>query len=194
MRTRRSTLVVVLAALVAPWALAGCVMQGMDGGDEASVGNGVRVTAEPGFAQIHLATMRYWTRNGTGLDELHFYTGIKNGQPLFRPAGKRPIDMPAFNARMTPNDIEDLTVASLQKNGFQNVRASTLRPCPFGSAPGFCFDLLLANDEGLEMRGRALAATRSEVLDLLVFTAPAEHYFAELSPAIDRIFASIQLK
>jgi predicted small secreted protein len=190
MRTRVSTLLAVLAALV----LTGCVMQGMGGGDEASVGNGVQVTAEPGFAQIHIATMRYWTRHGTGLDELHFYTGIKSGQPLFRPAGKRPIDMPVFNARMTPNDIEDLTVASLQKNGFQNVRASALRPCPFGSAQGFCFDLLLANEEGLEMRGRALAATRNQVLDLLVFTAPAEHYYAQLSPAIERIFASITAK
>ncbi|MEY4966647.1 MAG: hypothetical protein RL274_2230 [Pseudomonadota bacterium] len=189
--TKFSSLVVVL---VAAMALAGCVMQGMDGGDEASVGNGVRVTAEPGFAQIHIATMRYWTRNGTGLDELHFHTGIKSGQPLFRPAGKRPIDMAAFNARMTPNDIEDLTVASLQKNGFQHVRAIALRPCPFGSASGFCFDLLLANDEGLEMRGRALATSRGEVLDLLVFTAPAEHYFAQVSPAIDRIFASVRLK
>lgn len=183
-----------LSALLVALALGGCVMQGMDGGQEASVGNGVRVTAEPGFAQIHIATMRYWTRNGTGLDELHFYTGIKSGQPLFRPAGKQPRDLAAFHARMTPNDIEDLTVASMEKNGFQHVRASALRPCPFGSAPGFCFDLQLANDQGLEMRGRAMAATREGVLDLLVFTAPAEHYFAELSPAMDRIFASVRLK
>ncbi len=185
-----------VSALVALLAmtLGGCVMQGMDAGDTASVGNGVSVTAQPGFAQIHIATMRYWTRHGTGLDELHFYTGIKSGQPLFRPAGKQPKDLPTFQARMTPGDIQDLTVASLEQNGFQYVRAAALRPCPFGSAQGFCFDLDLTNEEGLKMRGRAVMASRNQVLDLLVFTAPAEHYFAQVSPAVDRVFGSIRAK
>ena len=175
-------------------ALMGCALQSMDAGDEAAVGNGVTVRAEPGFAQIHLATMRYWTRHGTGLDELAFYMGIKEGEPLLRPPGIRIGEMPVYRARMTPNDIQDLVVASLTKKKMQNVRAGALRPCPFGSAQGFCFDLTLTNDEGLEMRGRAIASARGGVLDLMVFTAPAQFYFAEVSPAVDRIFASIQVK
>lgn len=183
-----------IAPLLACLMLMGCALQSMDGGEIASVGNGVTVRAEPGYAQIHLATMRYWTRNGTGLDELGFYTGIKEGQPLFRVPGLRIGDMPVYRARMTPNDIQDLVIASLVKKKMQNVRASALRPCPFGSAQGFCFDLTLANEEGLEMRGRAIAAARGGVLDLMVFTAPAEFYFAQGSAAVDRIFASIQVK
>jgi len=183
-----------LAALVLCLVLMGCAIQSMDTGDNASVGNGVTVRAEPGFAQIHLAAMRYWTRHGTGLDELGFYTGIKDGQPLLRVPGLRIGDMPVYRARMTPNDIQDLVFASLVKKKMQNVRAGALRPCPFGSAQGFCFDLTLANEEGLQMRGRAIASARSGVLDLMVFTAPAQFYFAEVSPAVDRIFASIQVK
>jgi hypothetical protein len=182
------------AALLLCLGLMGCALQSMDAGDDAGVGNGVTVRAEPGFAQIHLAAMRYWTRHGTGLDELGFYTGIKDGQPLFRVPGLRIGDMPVYRARMTPNDIQDLVVASLTKKRMQNVRTGSLRPCPFGSAQGFCFDLTLANEEGLEMRGRAIASTRGGVLDLLVFTAPAQFYFADVSPAMDRIFASIQVK
>ena len=183
-----------LAPLVLCFVLMGCAIQSMDTGDTASVGNGVTVRAEPGFAQIHLAAMRYWTRHGTGLDELGFYTGIKDGQPLLRVPGLRIGDMPVYRARMTPNDIQDLVIASLVKKRMQNVRAGALRPCPFGSAQGFCFDLTLANDEGLEMRGRAIASARSGILDLMIFTAPAQFYFAEVSPAADRIFASIQVK
>jgi hypothetical protein len=182
------------AALLLCLGLMGCALQSMDAGDDASVGNGVSVRAEPGFAQIHLAAMRYWTRNGTGLDELGFYTGIKDGQPLFRVPGLRIGDMPVYRARMTPNDVQDLVIASLLKKKMQNVRTGSLRPCPFGSAQGFCFDLTLANEEGLEMRGRAIACARNSVLDLMVFTAPAQFYFAEVSPAVDRIFASIQAK
>ncbi|MBA2587754.1 MAG: hypothetical protein H0U98_03920 [Alphaproteobacteria bacterium] len=172
--------------------LMGCALQSMEAGDDASVGNGVTVRAEPGFAQIHLAAMRYWTRNGTGLDELGFYTGIKEGQPLFRVPGLRIGDMPVYRARMTPNDIQDLVVASLVKKKMQNVRTGALRPCPFGTAQGFCFDLTLANDEGLEMRGRAIASARSSVLDLLIFTAPAGYYFDQGAPAAEKIFSSIQ--
>jgi hypothetical protein len=172
-------------------ALAGCAMQTMDPQDEAAVGNGIAVMPQPGFAQIHIATMRYWTRNGTGLDELGFYIGIKSGEPLFAVPGKAKKDLPVFQSRMTPNDVEDLTATALARKNLRNVRASGLRPCPFGSAPGFCFDLALTNDEGLEMRGKAIARLQNGMLDLLVFTAPAEFYFAEVSPAIDRIFASI---
>jgi hypothetical protein len=172
--------------------LSGCVMQGMDDGEETGVGDGVTVTAPPGFAEIQLGG-RYWTRNGTGLDELHFYTGIKPGQPLSGGLAKKK-GVPIFAARMTPNDIEDLVAASLEKAGAQNVRATGLRPCPFGSAEGFCFDLALANAEGLEMKGKALAATRGDLLDLLLFTAPAEYYFADVAPAVDRVFASVKTR
>ena len=182
------------AALLLCLGLMGCALQSMDAGDEASVGNGVTVRAEPGFAQIHLAAMRYWTRHGTGLDELGFHTGIKDGQSLLRVPGLRIGDMPVYRARMTPNDIQDLVIASLVKKKMQNVRTGSLRPCPFGPAQGFCFDLTLANEEGLEMRGRAIASARNGVLDLLVFTAPTQFYFADVSPAVDRIIASIQVK
>jgi hypothetical protein len=174
--------------------LAGCAVQEMDPGGEVDMGNDVRVTPQPGFAQIHLATIRYWTRNGTGLDELGFYTGIKSGEPLFPVPGVTRKDLPVFQARMTANDIEDLAAAALAKKHMQNVRTLTLRPCPFGASHGFCFDLAFANEEGLEMRGRAIGRSQNGVLDLLIFTAPAEFYFAEVSPAADRIFDSIQAK
>jgi hypothetical protein len=172
--------------------LMGCTMEGMEPGDPISVGNGIRVAGESGFAQIHIASSHYWTRNGTGLDELGFYTGIKDGEPLFPMPGKTRKDLPAFRARMTPNDVEDLTAAALAAKGLKNVRAAALRPCPFGAATGFCFDLTLANEEGLEMRGKAIARIKANVLDLLVFTAPADFYFDQVGPAIDRIFLSIQ--
>ena len=172
--------------------LAGCAMQAMDPGSEVTVGNGVRVTPQAGFAQIHLATIRYWTRNGTGLDELDFYTGIKNGEPLFVVSGKAKKDLPLFQSQMTPNDVEDFAIAAFMAKGMQNVRATGLRPCPFGTATGFCFDLALVNDEGLEMRGKAMGRLKSGVLDLLVFTAPAEFYFGQVGPAVDRIFTSVR--
>ena len=169
-------------------------MEEMAAGSETPVGNGVTVTPQPGFAEIHLATIRYWTRNGTGLDELGFYTGIKSGEPLFPVPGTAKKDLPVFRSQMTPNDVAELAAAALSVKYGQPARAGNLHPCPFAAATGFCFDLSLANEEGLEMRGRAIARLQNGVLDLLIFTAPAEYYFAEVDPAIDRIYASIATK
>jgi len=182
-----------IAAAVFCILVAGCALQEMDPDSEVPVGNGIRVTPQPGFAQIHLTTIRYWTKNGTGLDELGFYTGIKNGEPLFPVSGKSKKDLPLFQSRMTPNDVEDLTVAALTAKGMQAVRATSLRPCPFGGATGFCFDLALANDEGLALRGKAQARLQNGILDVILFTAPADFYFDQVGPAVDRILASIRL-
>ncbi len=174
--------------------LAGCAMQEMEADSETPVGNGIYVTPQPGFAQIRLATIRYWTRNGSGLDELGFYTGIKSGEPLFPVPGMAKKDMPLFQSRMTPNDVAELAASTLSVKYKQAARAGNLHPCPFGPVTGFCFDLSLTNEEGLEMRGRCLARLQNGVLDLLMFTAPAEYYFAEVGPAVDRIYSSISLQ
>lgn len=179
--------------LIALLPLAACV-QSLDEGESSFVGNDVYAPGQPGYAQIHVGNHRYWTRHGTGLDELHFYTGIRPGEPLFPVNGAQKKDLPPWTARMTPNDIEDLVSASLERKGLRNVRATGLRPCPFGAAKGFCFDLAMASRAGLEMRGRVLAATRKGTLDLLLFTAPAEYYFGDALPAMDRVFAAIQTK
>jgi hypothetical protein len=88
----------------------------------------------------------------------------------------------------------ELASSALSVKYGRNVRAGGLHPCPFGAVTGFCFDLSLANEEDLEMRGRAIARIQNGVLDLFIFTAPTEYYFGDVSPAIDRIFGSILLK
>ena len=95
----------------------------------------------------------------------------------------------------TAKDVKDILAAcALSAKYKQNTRTGSRRPCPFGPFTGFCFDLSLANEEGLEMRGRATARLQNGVLDLFVFTAPADYYFAEVSPAIDKIFVSVETK
>ncbi len=137
---------------------------------------------------------KVWTQNGPNLDTLHFFVGIKPGQPLFTAAGVPKNQMAVFDARMLPNDIEDLVVSSLQKQGYQNVRPGNLAPCPFGTATGFCFDLAFSSPDGLEMKGLVLAGKRAAGVDVIEFAAPAEYYFEALSPTVGKVFASVQTK
>ena len=103
-------------------------------------------------------------------------------------------DVAVFDSKMLPNDIQDLLVGTLQKEGYQNVRPGSLAPCTFGSGTGFCFDLTFASPDGLEMKGLVLADKRDSGLDMVAFLAPSEYYFGELSPTVSKVFASIQAK
>ena len=138
---------------------------------------------------------KVWTVNGPSLDSLHFFVGIKSGQPLFTPFGARKDQLALYDAKMLPNDVQDLrVVGTLEKQGYQNVRPGTLAPCPFGAATGFCFDLAFTSPDGLEMKGLVLADKRDATLDMVEFLAPAEYYFPDLSPTVSKVFASVQAK
>lgn len=137
---------------------------------------------------------KLWTVNGPSLDQLNFFTGIKTGQPLFTVFGTPKNQMAVYDTKMLPNDVEDLLVGTLEKQGYQNVRPGNLAPCPFGNTTGFCFDLAFASADGLEMKGEVAACKRGTSLDMVEFLAPSEYYFGELSPAVGKVFASIEAK
>jgi len=134
-----------------------------------------------------------WTIDGLGLDSLRFLTGISPGNPMMTVPGMQKKDMIPYSATMLPNDVMDLVTGTLVKIGYQQVRADALRPVPFGSAPGFRFDLSLTTKDGLLMKGTALTAQREGKLDVILFVAPAEYYYEHHMPTVERIFTSIKV-
>jgi hypothetical protein len=132
-----------------------------------------------------------WTAQGPQIDQVRFFSGIKSGTALIPAVGGDRLD---FDAKMLPNDIQDLVVATLQAEGNKTIQATNLAPCTFGSGKGFCFDLSFASPAELEMKGLAMARKQNERLDLIIFQAPVEYYFGEMSPDVQKIFASVQAK
>jgi hypothetical protein len=82
----------------------------------------------------------------------------------------------------------------MTKMGYQTVKPGNLTPCSFGSGQGFCFDLDFATPGGLQMKGLAMARKQADTLDVFLFEAPSEYYFAALSPTVSKLFASAQTK
>jgi len=158
-----------------------------------SMGDGISVMSQIKWNQFSENGQTIWTANGLQLDSLHFLTGIKSGKPLIALPGPRE-DRALFSNTMLPNDLEDLVVTTLGREGYTNVRAFNLAPCPFGLATGFCFDLDFATPAGLAMKGKAIVNKHSDSLDVFQFQAPAEYYFGALAPTVGQVFASIQVK
>jgi len=185
-----------LLVLLLGAALAGCTAVTLvEPGKPAAVGDGVNVMPQVRWNQIAPRKgQTVWTQNGPAIDSVYFLTGIADGKPLYSVAGMRDADVGIFRANMLPNDVQDLVVGTMQKEGYDNVRAGSLAPCPFGAATGFCFDLDFATKDGLLMKGKVLAITRNNTLNVFEFRAPSEYYFAALVPTVDKIFASVEGK
>ena len=183
-----------IATLAVLLAVSACAQITLVNADKpASLGNGVTVMPQRQWNQISSDHI-LWTADGPTVDALHFFTGIKSGKPLMRVPGVNDKDQTVFDSKMLADDIQDLLVGTLGKQGFQNVRAGSLAPCPFGDDKGFCFGLDFASADGLELKGLALAHKKADTLDLFLFEAPQEYYYDALSPDVRKIFTSVQSK
>lgn len=177
------------------FALAGCATyEPVQSGTAMQVGTDVSVDPQISWAKVARPTTSgsLWTIDGVGLNELYFFTDVKSGDPLITVRGEGDKETRLYSESMLPNDVMDLLAATVEKLGYQQVRTSGLAPAPFGSTTGFRFNLDFSTSGGLYMKGVALAAQRGSKLDLILFTAPAEHYFGRYSPTVDKLFASVR--
>ena len=158
-----------------------------------AVGDGVMVTPQIEWGKANLTGFggTLWTVDGAGLDALLFFIGVP-GHPLIETKDTK-AEAHVYETNMLPDDVAELTAANFGKLGYQQVRTSNLRPAPFGTAKGFRFDMTYTTAAGLQMNAMALACQRNGRLDLIIFTAPKEYYFARYAPTVEQIFGSVQV-
>jgi hypothetical protein len=186
----------VIPAFMAATLLAGCA-GGVDlvsAGKPADLGDGVSVIPTTAWARVHGGNLDpMLTIDGIGLGDVRYFTGVKPGDPILKVNGVPKSEVASYKADMLPDDVMELLVANLSKSGAQDVKASALKPAKFGSKDGFAFDLTFVTKDGLNMRGAALATQRNGKLDLLLFTAPDEYYFAHRQADVQQLFSTVQV-
>ncbi|WP_290886177.1 hypothetical protein [Arenimonas sp.] len=146
------------------------------------------------WARLKAPRQEQWTIDGAPLNQLIVISGIRPGEHVFlgaRERRSRP-DGPWFRKGMRPDEVRDIVLDGLRGGGWANVRGSALRPANWGPTPGLRFDLALDNPGGLQYRGMATAAERDGRLTLLVWIAPAEHYYGRDAEAVSRMFDSLR--
>ena len=146
------------------------------------------------WARIRSPRQETWTIDGTPLNQLTIISRIKPREHVFLNARERRgrPDGPWFRPGMRPDEVRDIVLDGLRGAGWANVRASELRPAKFGAVPGLRFDLDLDNPTGLIYKGMVTAAEREGRLTVLVWIAPAEHYYGRDAEAVSRMFDSLR--
>ncbi len=130
-----------------------------------------------------------WTIDGWSLGLLRTWGGLKDGDTLFE---SPEMSFPKFRSDHSPLEVAEMVADSIEAvDSGADVQISDFRPMAFGSDDGFRFEVsYVAN--GLPYRGIAVGAVRGDRLDLLLFTAPAEHYFDLYASEIETIIGSIK--
>lgn len=146
------------------------------------------------WARVRQPRIEQWTIDGAPLNQLSIISRIKPREHVFLSARERSWrpDGPWFRAGMRPDEVRDIVLDGLRGAGWANVEASNLRPASWGGVPGLRFEINLDNPNGLVYRGMATAAERDGRLTVLLWVAPAEHYYGRDAEAVGRMFDSLR--
>lgn len=185
----------VRAALLA---LALLLVAGCGGNRLQKAGNAtvfdLQLETQLDWARVRTPRQEQWTIDGAPLNQLMILSRIKPSEHVFlrtRERSWRP-DGPWFRAGMRPDEVRDIVLDGLRGAGWANVEGRDLRPVDWGGTPGLRFGLDLDNPNGLVYRGMVTAAERDGRLTLLVWIAPAEHYYGRDAEAVGRMFDSLR--
>lgn len=133
--------------------------------------------------------VRLLSIDGPFLNRLYLVGDLAPGKELVRPAS-RETPTPIYRADMSDSELVEFVADSVAALGYQRPEISNLRPASLGASPAVRFDLTAQSVEGLNIAGAALVARAGANAQILLYLAPAEHYFARDLPEVERIFAS----
>lgn len=129
--------------------------------------------------------------DGPFLNRLLVSEGLSPGEGLLRTVAKEH-PAPVVRAGMSATERMEFVADSVAAMNFRRVETSRPRPAKFGAADAVRFDLSAQTAEGLDIQGTALVAERDGRVFVLLYLAPAEHYFAATLPEVERVMASVR--
>jgi hypothetical protein len=133
--------------------------------------------------------VRVLSIDGPLLNRLYLAQGLAPGDGLLKSASKEH-PAPVFHADMSPTETVEFVTDSVAAIGYQQVTTSRLRPAQIGASNALRFDLEAQTESGLELKGTAQAAVIAGKLYLVLYLAPAEHYFDANMSEVEAILHS----
>ena len=192
------TLIRALAPLGACLALAACATVTSTPAGALKVGAGYEVALGREWSDIsnimtgRTAKVRLLSIDGPLLNRLYVTDGLAPGEYLIKPARKEtptPVIRPDMSASERLEFITDSVVAL----DYQRVQLVRPRPAKFGQGNGVRFDLTAQTKAGLDVKGAGVISEQGGKTYVLLYLAPAEHYFDAYLAEVEAILGSAKL-
>ncbi len=147
------------------------------------------------ISQIMVArpkNVRLLSLDGPLLNRLYLSDGLTSGQFLVKPLAKdKPT--PTYQKGMSPTELVEFVSDSVAALDYQRVETAGLRPVKLVGAEGLRFDLKAKTREGLEIAGTAAVAESGGKLYVILYLAPAEHYYKATLGDVEGVISSASL-
>lgn len=135
--------------------------------------------------------VRLLTRNGLAVDRLYLGYNLSGPDNLRDVVDKA---APRIRAGMSEADLCTYVAVNVRGLGYVAPVVANVRPQAFGAGTGVRLDLTTKTGDGLEVDGTALVIEQRGKMQLILFLAAREHYFATMLPEIEATMASAILR
>jgi hypothetical protein len=184
------------AMMVAIAALSACAPM-MTAVPPGAFNSGAGLAVNVQRAWTHIPPNLNWTTNGSiltrqglSLQRVDILT-LDSGDSILRVA--RNADAPEFRAGMSESELVELVTSSLLRMGYTDIIAENVRPHQLAGANGVRFNIAGKYSSGLNLRGDAALAESNGKLNVIIFTAPATHYYQASAAEIDQLINSARV-
>lgn len=180
--------------------MAGCaVVEKVERGGTATIGDRLSVPTDAAWNQLRgnfsgTNSAAVWTTEGLFIDQLNFYTGLKDGDALAASApgsNQRPLN---FRASMQGHEIAALFEAMYTRDG-SRYQLDKLEPVSFLGQSGWRarFTLVRKFDD-VKLTGSVWATVRDGQLYAITFVAPALAFYPRLAPMAEQVASAARFK
>lgn len=136
--------------------------------------------------------VRVLSIDGPVLNRLYIVDGLPVGGRMIRsPSKERP--SPTVRADMSPTERIEFVSDSVAAFDYQRVGTERPRPAKLGGVDAIRFDIVAVTKDGLDMKGTAVVAEAKSKLYLILYLAPAEHYYDTYLKEVETIMQSARL-
>lgn len=195
--TARTTIRFLAASAVA-LSLAGCATVAAAPAGPFRVGSGYEVALTRDWSDISAVMagktkkVRLLSLDGPLLNRLYLTDGLAPGDFLIKPQAKEK-PTPVIRKDMSASERLEFVTDSVAALEYQRVELVGPRPGKIGEASGVRFDVRAQTKEGLDIKGAGVIAERGGKTYVLLYLAPAEHYFDASMAEVEAIMASARL-
>ncbi len=133
--------------------------------------------------------VRLLSIEGPLLNRLYLTEGLVAGDYMIKAVAKEH-PTPTIRADMSVSEQIEFVAGNVSAMDFLHVETSHPRPVKFGAASGVRFDIAATTKAGLEIKGVGAVARNAGKVYVVLYLAPAEHYFQASLPEVEAIIAS----
>jgi hypothetical protein len=136
-----------------------------------------------------------WTIDGDQLNKITFYGAIQVGKPLYREVDKKERPLPRVTPNMLITDIPTLLESSYRSQfSVSQMSIDSQEPMLVGGYKGIKFTYTFTRqDEDVVRKGEAVGAFVKDRLYLVVYEAPAIHFFEKDVEKFRQLAATLRM-